>query len=354
VNPRAGTAVPLLMVGHLTVDDIVLPDGTTRMQQVGGAPVFAATGALLAGARPRVVTALAPSLPARVRDWLAAEEIELLDCGRASRHITQWVVYEATGERTFLHHPGSADLYEAAPLAECWRPARPVSWAHIAPMPVTLQAAWVRALTGAGLSVTLDPHEDCSAERRDAVLELLPRLTAFMPSEQEAASLFGGADMTAAAAAFVAAGAGLCVIKLGAADCVDRATDRGVRGGEGGRAPADRGQHHQERRPRRDGRGRRGRRRVRPREDPRRGGALRRGRRAVVRLGDDGAARPARPGQQGARGRLVDVRPDGDVHRARRRPALIRGPVRGEHRPPRTPRCERPRGSGTSFRPSAV
>ncbi|HET6499329.1 MAG TPA: carbohydrate kinase family protein [Amycolatopsis sp.] len=220
MNPHAGAAAPLFMVGHLTVDDIVLPDGTTRMQQIGGAPVFAATGARLAGGRPCVVTALAPSLPTRVREWLAEEEIALLDCGRASRHITQWVLYETTGERTFLHHPASADLYEAAPLAECWHPAGPPAWAHIAPMPVSLQAAWVRALTGAGLSVTLDPHEDCSAEHGDAVLELLPRLTAFMPSEQEAASLFGRADMTAAAAAFVAAGARLCVIKLGAAGCV--------------------------------------------------------------------------------------------------------------------------------------
>jgi ribokinase len=215
------------MVGHLTVDDIVLPDGTTRMRQIGGAPVFAAMGARLAGGEPSVLTAVAPTLPDEVQAWPAAENIPVLDCGQTTRHIAQWVLYELTGKRTFLLHPESADLYEAAPLAELWRPTTPSGWAHIAPMPVSVQAAWVRAMTSAGLSVTLDPHEDSAAERPDEVLDLLPLLTAFLPSQVEAESLYGGSDMTAAAEAFVEAGAGLCAIKLGAAGCVV-ATPRGT------------------------------------------------------------------------------------------------------------------------------
>jgi ribokinase len=208
------------MIGHLTVDDVVLADGTTRMRQVGGAPVFAAVGALLAGGKPSVVTAVAPNLPAEVAEWMADEAISVVRCGHPSRHITQWVIYERSGERTFLLHPDSANLYEAAPDAELWTTDSDAGWAHIAPMPVEVQAAWVRRMATAGLSVTLDPHEDCSASRPADVLRLLPLLHAFLPSEKEATSLLGETDMVAAAAAFVAAGVRLCVIKLGPAGCV--------------------------------------------------------------------------------------------------------------------------------------
>jgi sugar/nucleoside kinase (ribokinase family) len=210
----------LRMVGHLTVDDVVLADGTTHMRQVGGAPVFAAAGARLAGARPSVITAVSPDLPTEFAGWIAREAIPVVDCGRTTRHIAQWVVYERGGERTFLLHPGSADLYEAAPDAELWVVGHEFGWAHIAPMPVSIQAAWVRRMAEAGLSVALDPHEDSAAGRQEDTLRLLPLLSAFLPSEKEAASLFGGTDMVAAARAFVAAGVETCVIKLGQAGCL--------------------------------------------------------------------------------------------------------------------------------------
>jgi sugar/nucleoside kinase (ribokinase family) len=221
VNATAGARpVPLYMVGHLTVDDVVLPDGATRMHQVGGAPVFAAVGARLAGLPATVVTAVAPSLPAEVAAWLAREEIPITDCGDTGRYITQWVLYEENGRRTFLHHPQSADLYEAAPDAALW-PGRPgPGWAHIAPMPISVQASWVHRLTAQGFAVTLDPHDGCAAAQPGEILGLLPSLHAFLPSEQEAARLFGGTDVMAAAREFVAAGADVCAIKLGEAGCV--------------------------------------------------------------------------------------------------------------------------------------
>ena len=214
------TGRPLWMVGHLTVDDVVLPDGTTRMGQVGGAPVFAAAGARMAGTEAAVVTALAPDLPPTVTSWLDREGLTAIGCGATRSHISQWVLYERDGTRTFLHHPGSADILEAAPDPRAWTPRPGCGWAHIAPMPVDVQVGWVRTLAAHGMRVTLDPHEDCAATAADRVLALLPLLTAFLPSEQEAASLHGDDDMLAAATRFVAAGARICAIKVGAAGCV--------------------------------------------------------------------------------------------------------------------------------------
>jgi sugar/nucleoside kinase (ribokinase family) len=218
---RAGTSSgPLYMVGHLTVDDVVLPDGTTRMHQAGGAPVYAAAGVRLAGLPATVVTAVAPGFPADVAARLAAEGIPVAECGKAERFITQWVLYEESGQRTFLLHPQSADMYEAAPDAASWPDRTGPGWAHIAPMPAPVQASWVNRLTSQGFAVTLDPHEECAAERPGEILRLLPSLCAFLPSEHEAVLLYGGTDVMAAAREFVAAGVGLCVIKLGEAGAV--------------------------------------------------------------------------------------------------------------------------------------
>lgn len=218
------TDLPLWAVGHLTVDDVVLPDGTTKMRQVGGAPVYAAAAARMAGTPAGVVTAMAPTLPEEVTAWMTRERLPIVNCGRTERYISQWALYEYTGRRVFVHHPDSAGLDEAAPDPRAWTARPGCGWAHIAPMPVALQAGWLRTLTAQGMRVTLDPHEDSSTDEPERVLEMLPRLSAFLPSEQEAAAIFGG-DMHVAAARFVAAGARLCVVKLGQDGCLVATAD---------------------------------------------------------------------------------------------------------------------------------
>ena len=47
-GPPAGELV--LVIGNLTIDDVVLPDGTTRMARLGGNSVHAATAAVTGGA----------------------------------------------------------------------------------------------------------------------------------------------------------------------------------------------------------------------------------------------------------------------------------------------------------------
>ena len=213
------TGLPLWAIGHLTVDDVVRADGTTKMRQIGGAPVYSAAAARMVGTPAGVVTAMAPALPEEVTAWMARERLPILNCGHTERYISQWALYEHTGQRVFVHHPDSAGLDEAAPDPRAWTSPPGSGWAHIAPMPVALQAEWLRTLTAQGVRVTLDPHEDSSTDEPERVLEMLPGLAAFLPSEQEAAAVFG-ADMYVAAERFVAAGARLCVIKLGRDGCL--------------------------------------------------------------------------------------------------------------------------------------
>jgi ribokinase len=211
-----GPSLPVFAVGHLTVDDVVLSDGETRMGSLGGAALYAALGAQLAGSTAEVISRRGSGVPqdrlAMLDDSGIGSELRVV----SEPVIHQWVLYERDGSRRYLLHPDSGSLEEMSPEPGDYSlPAG--AWVHIAPMPLDVQRRWCEAL--AGNAVTLDPHEDMCLERPDAVLGLLPLLDAFLPSEIEARRLTGD-DPVAATARFRAAGARIVAIKLGEAGSV--------------------------------------------------------------------------------------------------------------------------------------
>ena len=65
----------IVCVGSIIIDDIVLPDGVTRMGVLGGGVSHAAAGAATWGERPGIVACVGHDLPAAARDrrrWPAA------------------------------------------------------------------------------------------------------------------------------------------------------------------------------------------------------------------------------------------------------------------------------------------
>jgi ribokinase len=83
-------------------------------------------------------------------------------------------------------------------------------------MPLTIQQQLVQHVNGGEGVISLDPHDEYLAGHESAILDLLPRITVFLPSRQEAHLLFGRDAPEDAARAFVAAGARVAVVKLGA------------------------------------------------------------------------------------------------------------------------------------------
>jgi ribokinase len=212
-NPDPPAAAGRLWtVGHLTVDDVVLPDGTCHMASAGGAALYAAVGARLAGAHSTIVTRRGDGIPSSTIDRLADLQIQGQLVRTPAPVITQWVLYEADGSRTYVPHPrsGTYDLLSPVPSEHRLSAGAAV---HLAPMPVAAQAAWVHALRGRA-SVTLDPHHDSARDKPQEVLALLPSLAGFLPSELEAKDL-AGPDPVVALRTFRAAGAALAVVKLG-------------------------------------------------------------------------------------------------------------------------------------------
>jgi sugar/nucleoside kinase (ribokinase family) len=202
----------LWTVGHLTVDDVVLPDGTCHMATAGGAALYAAVGARLAGVASTLVSRRGVGIPASTVERLADLHIDAQLVGSDAPAITQWVLYETDGSRTYVPHPVSGTYEQMSPVPGEHRISRAAA-VHLAPMPIAAQAGWVGALHGRA-RVTLDPHHDSARDAPQDVLAVLPWLAAFLPSELESRHL-AGPDPVAALRAYRAAGVPLAVVKLG-------------------------------------------------------------------------------------------------------------------------------------------
>lgn len=214
--PGARAAAHVACIGHVTLEDVVLSSGRTAMGQIGGAAVFAAAGARVAGAEPTLVVKTGDGFPDRLRVKLAESGVRIVDGGGEPGHLAQWVLYEADGSRQFVLHPHSAGHLVSAPTPEGVRAERLPAVVHLAPMPVAVQAAWLSALSAGHRQVTLDTADVFVRSEAPELLDLLPHLTAFLPSELEARMLHGSSDMARAARDLLALGPGIVVVKLGA------------------------------------------------------------------------------------------------------------------------------------------
>ena len=223
--PRRGA---LWVLGNFTVDDVVLPDGTTSTAQCGGNVVYGALGAAIWRTRVGIAARIGPDFPAAHLRQLERAGLDLHLVPVQEPNIHNWVRYEPGDVRRMgiwddsgSHAGLSIRPDELPPMLE------QVDACHIAPMPFASQAALVRHLRRAGVRlISLDPHDDHVTGNEAALLALLTDADAFLPSRKEARQLHGTDDPEAAARAFVEAGPRAVVIKLGPEGSVVCGPDR--------------------------------------------------------------------------------------------------------------------------------
>ena len=96
MNPR------LVGVGAIFIDDIVLPDGTTYMAQLGGGVVHALMGAAVWDERPGIAALAGHDLPTAIRQRLEkhldTRGLHILDLPQ----IRAWQIFETDGTRREL------------------------------------------------------------------------------------------------------------------------------------------------------------------------------------------------------------------------------------------------------------
>jgi len=227
MTPVAGrqrrAAHDVIVVGNLTIDDVVQPNGETTMASPGGNTIYAATGALIWGLSVGVVARVGADFPLAALDRLRDAG---LDTGGLhpieGPTVRNWVIYEHDGRRSWVYRTPPERRLEVAPSPG----DIPAGWAdqkqdraavvHVAAMPLGAAAGIVGHLRAEGRRavVTLDTHEAWPAGRDD-VLALARRVDVFVPSHGELAAILGYDDPERACRELLAEGVPAVVVKCG-------------------------------------------------------------------------------------------------------------------------------------------
>ena len=217
--PAAGPR-PVIIVGNLTIDDIIQPDGTSQMETLGGNSVHACAAALTWVTDVGVVARCGSDFPARAISRLREAGADT----SGIRHIDgptvrNWVIYEADGSRNWIYRTPRGRSFEVAPqpgdIPAGWLGREPAPVVHIAAMPVAAAAAiaaWLRS-HAPDATITLDTHEDWRSGPE--VIEAARLADVFLPSREELAELMGYDDPPRAAGELTGSGVKCVVVKMG-------------------------------------------------------------------------------------------------------------------------------------------
>jgi sugar/nucleoside kinase (ribokinase family) len=177
----------LVCLGNLLVDDIVYPDGRTRMAEAGGASLYLALAARLWGTSVGIVSVQGSDYPADALDQLAQRGIDLAGIRALGRPgVRTWLLYEPNGRRV-VHRLGSPTHAEVSPapadIPADYLGARAF---HVSPMPLDVQRALVTALAPRReAAISLDPHEKVREDNLARWREVLTNVDAFFPSQDD-------------------------------------------------------------------------------------------------------------------------------------------------------------------------
>lgn len=213
----------LLVVGGMTIDDLVLADGTVHRRVPGGNALYCALGARLWDVHSEIVSFVGADYPAedlhRLNEvGIGTAHAATLDTGS----VRLWILYEEDGRRQIHLQHGSPSLAPIEPVASEAIPellkTGVVDVAHVAALPVLVQRSIAHALAVAGVPFTLDSLEAKGSVGGDLSdylhgPDLAPLV--FLPSREEFALLFGDSGSPAFRAWAAATPTSTLVVKDG-------------------------------------------------------------------------------------------------------------------------------------------
>ncbi len=213
----------VIVVGNLTIDDVVLPDGTTQMASLGGNSIYTALGARLWQPEVGLVTRRGEDFPRDFTEVLRQRGVAtegIVDI--AGPTVRNWVVYEQDGQRHWIYRTPRERSREVAvqpgDLPAAWLEADPPPVVHVTAMPLEAAEAIVEAIRyrAPRAVITLDTHEDYVLNYRRRLQALAARVDAFLPSRAELEDLVGYDDPRRGLASLTDLPTPIIVIKMGA------------------------------------------------------------------------------------------------------------------------------------------
>lgn len=188
--------IDLVTVGWLTVDDIVLEDGTCRLNMPGGGALYSAIGASIWTPSVGLHAPAGRPHADRSRAEIAAWGLDTAGIATAEGNgLELWMLHESEAHKQQIRKLSSSEPLDMdaarGPLPEDYRRA---SGFHIAPQGPESSIANARASRALGRTVTMDILADGMIEAsRYADLAYLDCLDAFLPSEAEIARIWAPA-----------------------------------------------------------------------------------------------------------------------------------------------------------------
>ncbi len=222
------TAQPAyICVGGIIVDDIVLPNGETRMEVLGGGVSHAAAGMAIWDVRPGIFASAGYDLPARARARLErdfdTQGIQWLDLPQARA----WQLFEWDGRRTEIFRVELAQPFLNLPGPE----HLPPTYRHAKGVYVLQDGdripPWRRAFPDAVLFWE-PPQAYMTAQNADEFRATLSLVDIVSPNALEAGQVYGLDDPAALVQAMLDDGAHVVALRRGAAGSL-----LGMRGLEG-------------------------------------------------------------------------------------------------------------------------
>jgi ribokinase len=220
----------LVCLGNVTIDDIVLADGTARRGCLGGDAIYAGLAAHMWSDTVGLVAPVGGDFPA---EHVSRLEATGLDCrGMAvrtvpTRHNT--VTYGNDGSRRWVVQTDPVDFHKLSPVTGDIPPSfLEMRGAVILAMDLAAQEELVAGLKPRGVVIALDPKEDYVDGNERRILRMLESVDVFLPSEIELERLLGHRDFRRAARQLSEYGCRIVVTKLGAAGVLayEAASDR--------------------------------------------------------------------------------------------------------------------------------
>jgi sugar/nucleoside kinase (ribokinase family) len=208
----------LVCLGNVTIDDVVLPDGRTRMGCFGGDAIYAALAASYWTSKVQFVAPIGKDFSQANLEMLKKLGWNLHGMPRRnSPGIRNWTIYEYDGRRTWIDRGPEKDFYLLSPkFADIPQDYRSTKAHLLLAMDLKATEELVVALKGSGALIALDPQEDYILGNQKMIFDMLKGVDIFLPSQIEVERLVGHTDYRRAIRELASLGCRVVAIKLGA------------------------------------------------------------------------------------------------------------------------------------------